>query len=168
MRKITLMGRIAVDAQKQITPSGKEYIIFRMGNNEYNDEKNAEGKTITYWFRITSWNQRHINLAKHLTKGKPVIVTGDYKDNIYQNKSTGRYEIGREITLDSIDFINDGNNNSQQGGQQGQNGYQRQYNSNTEIPSVTSGGNASAPKQVEMPMTNAVPPSSNDDDDLPF
>ena len=159
MRKLMLSGRIVADAQKQVTTNGHEYITFRLGNNEYNDEKNSEGKPITYWFRVTSFNTNHINLAKYLTKGKPVIVVGNYKDNVYQNNKTGNCEIGRDIILDSLDFINDGNGNNSQNNIKTQ-----KTTSTTAIPEVTSAVPKTQP-QPTAPVNTAV---NDDDDDLPF
>ena len=44
MRKITLTGHIVADAERKISKGGKEYLSFRIANNEFNDEKGADGK----------------------------------------------------------------------------------------------------------------------------
>lgn len=162
MRKLTLIGRIVADAEKQITSNGREYLSFRLGNNEFNDPKDSEGKQTPYWFRVTSWEAKHINLTKYLTKGKPVIVIGDYKDNIYENKNTGKCEIGREIVADSISFIEGtGNNNGNQTTTSHKAEAAPVNSGKTSIPQVTS-----TPVTPQTIMTNTS--NSNDDDDLPF
>ena len=157
MRKIMLTGYIVADAEKKVTSnSGREYITFRMANNEFNDEKGSDGKPITYWFRVTSWNQNHYNLAKYLTKGKPVIVIGSFSDKIYQNAS-GSCDISRDIIADSIEFVSGGNgdNNSKA---------TSKSNDDDEMPKVTS----KSKKEEEniTAVNNNV--NNNDEDDLPF
>ena len=158
-----LTGRIVADAQKQVTSGGREYITFRLGNNEFNDEKGSDGKPITYWFRITSWNQAHINLAKYLTKGKPIIVVGSYKDNIYQNTKTGNCEIGRDIIADSIDFVNDGT--SGQNTAVNTTSISSNKAQTEAIPEVTSSTTSPTKSTTVNVTTHNV---SDDDDDLPF
>lgn len=158
MRKIMLSGRIVADAQKQVTTNGHEFITFRLGNNEYNDDKGSDGKPVTYWFRATSFNANHINLAKYLTKGKPIIVVGNYKDNVYQNNKTGNCEIGRDIIVDSIDFVNDGSGNNNTTATKPQNG------TTSNIPEVTS----TTVKKAELAPQEQPDIMGDDVDDLPF
>ena len=35
MRKLILSGRIVADAEKKVTVNGREFISFRLGNNEF-------------------------------------------------------------------------------------------------------------------------------------
>ena len=162
MRKLILSGRIVADAEKKVTVNGREYLSFRLGNNESGDEKNSDGKPITYWFNVSSFNQAHVNLLKYLTKGKPVNVIGSYKDNIYQNK-TGNCDISRNILADSIDFQigNEGNNSN--------------HTTNTtssapktEIPQVTASEVKTKVATTSKPKSTPAAVNDSDDDELPF
>lgn len=162
MRKLILSGRIVADAQKKVTVNGREFISFRLGNNEFGDEKNSDGKPITYWFNVSSFNQAHVNLLKYLTKGKPINVIGSYKDNIYQNKA-GNCDISRDILADSIDFqIGNESNNT------------NHTNSNTtsapktEIPQVTAGEVKTKVTTTSKPKSTPAAVNDSDDDELPF
>lgn len=161
MRKLILSGRIVADAQKKVTVNGREFISFRLGNNEFGDEKNSDGKPITYWFNVSSFNQSHVNLLKYLTKGKPINVIGSYKDNIYQNKA-GNCDISRDILADSIDF--------QIGNESNKTNHTTSNTTSapkTEIPQVTA-------SEVKTKVTTSKPKSTpaavndSDDDELPF
>lgn len=176
MRKLILSGRIVADAEKKVTVNGREFISFRLGNNEFGDDKNADGEPITYWFNVSSFNQAHINLLKYLTKGKPINVIGSYKDNIYQNKS-GNCEIGRNILADSIDFqigneSNNSNHVSNNTTSVANNTTSVSNNttsvSKTEIPQVTA-----SEVKTKVDMTNKHKPTieavnDSEDDELPF
>lgn len=112
MRKIIVSGFLAQDAQKQISKQNREYVTFNLANHEYNDEKGADGLPITSWFRVSCFNNNHIALAQHLKKGSNVIVTGTFKDSIYQNRQ-GAWAISRDLVADSIDFAGGKQNDSQ-------------------------------------------------------
>lgn len=163
MRKLTLIGRIVADAEKQVTSNGREYLTFRLANNEFADPKDSDGKQTPYWFRVTSWEAKHINLTKYLTKGKPVIVIGDYKDSIYESKNTGKWEISRDIIADSINFVEGSasNNGTQPTTTTQKNDAASVNTTKTTIPQVTS-----TPVTPQVIMTNTS--NSNDDDELPF
>lgn len=162
MRKLTLIGRIVADAEKQVTSNGREYLTFRLANNEFADPKDSDGKQTPYWFRVTSWEAKHINLTKYLTKGKPVIVIGDYKDSIYESKNTGKWEISRDIIADSINFVEgSASNNGTQPTTAQKNDAAPVNTTKTTIPQVTS-----TPVTPQVIMTNTS--NSNDDDELPF
>jgi single-stranded DNA-binding protein len=116
MRTITVTGHIVADAEKKLSKGGKEYITFRIANNEFNDEKGQDGKQKPYWIGVTSLNQRHFSMVQYLTKGKPVIIVGDYSDRIYQNRE-GNCDISRDILANAIYFLpgsgeNGGNGNT--------------------------------------------------------
>lgn len=160
MRNIVINGRIVSDAQKRMTQSGKEFIQFRFANNEFTDPKDENGKPITYWFNVSSFDPFCISLAKHLTKGRAVNITGRYSDNIYANKTTGNCEIGRNIEAKLIEFECARNNDNQQVEHQA-------------IPTTqTSLGTAPTVQQsavVNIPPAPTFSPGKPDDgDDLPF
>lgn len=162
MRKLTLIGRIVADAEKQVTSNGREYLTFRLANNEFADPKDSDGKQTPYWFRVTSWEAKHINLTKYLTKGKPVIIIGDYKDSIYESKNTGKWEISRDIIADSINFVEgSASNNGTQPTTTQKNDAAPVNTTKTTIPQVTS-----TPVTPQVIMTNTS--NSNNDDELPF
>lgn len=159
-----LTGHIVADAKKEVSPTGNERVTFRIGNNEYNNQKDEEGKPITYWFSIVSFSPRALALSKYLTKGKLVSIIGDYNDNIYQNKTTGNCEIGRNIVADSIEFVNAGTSESTSKTTSSATNTTTQK---TEMPKVTSSG--AAPKEP-MKAKKVVLSDDNveEDDDLPF
>lgn len=162
MRKLILSGRIVADAQKKVTVNGREFISFRLGNNEFGDEKNSDGKPITYWFNVSLFNQAHVNLLKYLTKGKPINVIGSYKDNIYQNKA-GNCDISRDILADSIDFQigNESNNTNHTTSN-------TTSTPKTEIPQVTASEVKTKVTTTSKPKSTPAAVNDSDDDELPF
>lgn len=167
MRKIIVSGRVVNDAEKKMRQNGSEYIQFRFANNDYSGTKTEDGKPVTYWYNVTSRDAAIIARHKYLTKGKPLIIDGQYFDNIYQNKNTGNYEIGRNIIANSVDFDsfsspsqNDGNNASSH--TQSSDVPQTQT-SMSDTPTQQNAQNSTASSK-DTPAQSL----SDSDDDLPF
>ena len=159
MRKIELTGRLAADAERKISKTGQEFLSFRVGNNEFTD-KNEQGTQKTYWFNVSMFNQHYFGMAQYLTKGKSIIVDGNYSDRLYQNKD-GNCEIARDIIANAIYFNSDGNGNNNTNG--------KQTKATTQASPVTQTTMASKPTTAEVKVPEApVVSTSNDDDDLPF
>lgn len=164
MRIITISGRIVADAQKQISQQGREFLTFRLANNEFSDDKDEQGNQRTYWFRVTSFNQHCINMQKYLTKGKPINVIGQYRDSLYTNKNTGAVEIARDITADRIEFElsrpMDENGNA----------VQNQTNAAPKVAATPKVSNEIPSVMPSTPVTQAEQTNVKDDpaDDLPF
>lgn len=152
MRQIIITGRLGADAEQKITKQGNQYITFRIANTEFGDNDK------TYWFRVTSFENRHMNMVKYLTKGKPVIVQGKYDDNIYQNKNNNS-EISRDIIAYNIEFISTGKD---------ENG--TISSNNSKQTTNTASHSVDKAEQVQMPAFNTSASTASDDekDDLPF
>lgn len=160
MRKLEVTGHIVADAERKISKSGKEYLSFRIANNEFNDEKGADGKQKPYWIGVTSLNQRHFSMAQYLTKGKPIIVEGDYSDRIYQNKE-GNCEISRDILANAIYFLpgsgENGTNSAATAGQPA-----------TAAPKAQTKMETPKPTTEELKIPTTATTEDDDDDELPF
>lgn len=160
MRQIELTGHLVADAERKISKTGKEYLSFRIGSNEFND-KDEQGNQKTYWFNVTTFNQRHFGIAQYLTKGKPIIVVGDYSDRLYQNRE-GNCEIARDIMANAIYFNSDGNGNNNDNG--------KQTKATTQTSPVTQTTMATKPTtaDIKVPEAPVASTSNDDEDDLPF
>lgn len=178
MRKIIVSGFLGQDATKQISKQNREYVTFNIANNEYNDEKGADGRPITRWFRVTCLNPNQLSFASNLKKGSNVIVTGSLRDSVYQSHQ-GTWNISRDIMADSIEFNSSRQSDNQSNGQQNPT-----VNTHTNVPQgattpsmPTVGAIPQAPSAPKPPVatTNGnipVPPkdvsAEEAVDDLPF
>lgn len=157
MRNIEVIGRVVTDAEIKQTKNGASYLEFRFANNEFGDPEGS-----TYWFRVTSYQPNAVNLKKYILKGKPLFVSGRYKDRLYTTQSGG-IEIGRDITANTIEFISTGENREQT-----QHAPETKADANAGIPAVDI--QVLKAKQEE-PKPKAAPANvkaADDDDDLPF
>lgn len=170
MRILEVTGYVVADAERKISKNGKEYMTFRIGSNEFND-KDENGKQRTYWISVTTTNQRLFGMSQYLTKGKSVIVIGDYSDRIYQNRQ-GNCDISREIFANGIYFNStnkeDNNNREQSRNPMTQTSMQSSANPMTQTsmqPSIKpSTADLKVPQQVQTTTEN----KEDEEDDLPF
>jgi len=165
MRTLILSGRLAANAEQKTSKNGRQYLEFRMGNNEYRSGENSE----TYWFRVTSFNPNHMKLLPYLTKGRTIEVIGDLSASPYMSTTTGKPEAGLEVLANDIKF--DGNFSKVTDTQ------------NTETPTAeqpkvevktepakpkkaATRNPSTAPIEAPKPAPQAV--ADSDEDDLPF
>ena len=156
MRVLNLTGYVVADAERKLSKNGKEFLTFRIVNNEFNDEKDSEGKQKPFWARVVSFNPRHFGLKPYLLKGKPVIVNGDYSVSLYQNKE-GNCEISNDITANAIYFNAVGGD-----GQTKNNGEA------TTVESPVTQTKMEEPKPTTAELKVPTAAATDDDDDLPF
>lgn len=168
MRNITVNGRLAADVVRQLSKQGREYINFSIANNEYGDEKSSDGQVLTQWFRVTSFLPQHIKLAKHLTKGKPIIVTGHYSNRLYQNQKTGQWGISNEIIAIDINFeIGTERQNANISTSTSESNNVAANNISKDIDDIPQATSRKM-KQINTVSEQAHSISADDDDDLPF
>lgn len=160
--KVNFIGRLGADAETVTLPQQRPFISFRAAVNERINKED-----VTTWMTVTADFSRYENMAKYLTKGSVVSVSGTERCAIYQSKS-GQHGIDRKVSADSIEFVNLGKRDSD-----GENGVVR---TNATTSNTTSAANAEVaaaittgglhPKAAPQPAPADKEPAP--DDDLPF
>lgn len=103
MQKITLIGRLGRDAAIRETENGTKIISFTMAVNG-----RFRGTEKTSWYDVSSFNyDRYHKMAKYLTKGSSVVVTGDLDADIEEG-SDGKFRCRRYVMADAIEFNSNG------------------------------------------------------------
>lgn len=135
MNTLHTMGRLTADPEMREV-SGIPCLNFTLASDTRT--KDAEGNTVSNFYRVTAWRKTAETMAKYLHKGDKIYVDGEltlrrYKDN------NGNDRISPDLTVNQFEFVQTSRNNSGNGGQ-------------TSAP-------APAPKPAPQPV---------EDDDLPF
>lgn len=105
MLKVQTMGRLAKDAAiYESSTTGTKFLSFTLAVNtkSFNEEK-------TYWVDVRSFNPNHLKLQKYLTKGKALMVGGDFNTGTMTDKA-GTVRITHTVIADFINFANIGGN----------------------------------------------------------
>jgi single-strand DNA-binding protein len=83
--EMQIVARLTKEAKVNTTTSGKQVINFDVAVNEkYRVKATGELKSNTRYLECSMWYG--ITLAKYLTKGKQLLVTGDVDVRAYINK----------------------------------------------------------------------------------
>lgn len=82
MKNITIGGTVGKDAVMRRTQGGEPVLGFSVAV----DDGYGENKT-TMWFDIALWGKRGDALAKFLTKGTKVCVTGEFGQRHHEGKT---------------------------------------------------------------------------------
>lgn len=94
-------ARIGKDAQ---VINGKNGSFMSM-EVVVNERVNGQEKAI--WIRVTSSKSNHVNLAKYLTKGKVITITGNASTRAWNDKE-GKAQSQLRVSASNIDFLNFG------------------------------------------------------------
>ena len=106
MNKAILVGNLGNDAEFKVTQGGQAVLKFSLATTEKYKDKNGEKQEKTSWHTCDMWGERAEKLAKHLTKGTKLVVTGSI-----QYSSSGEGDARRfftNIRVDDIEFCGGG------------------------------------------------------------
>ena len=146
-----ITGRLGKDAELKYTPNGTAVLKFSVANGQ-RERVNGEPTNVTTWYNVTVWGQQAENLAKYLTKGKTVFVSGTPKTSLYTN-GQGNPTISNDINARDINIIGD---------MAAANGEARPANA---APAKTAARPANAAPVVPAPVVEGAP---EDGEDIPF
>lgn len=118
---LVFSGRLGKDAEARVNPNGKELVTFSIAQDERRKNQQGEWETLfTSWVRVTVWDRDAQNLARQLTKGQLVTVTGKLQVRPWTTDD-GQQRLSVDVVADRVDLAP---NFAPQG--QGQGGWQAQ------------------------------------------
>lgn len=98
--QITISGNLVADPELRYTPNGVPVANFRIASTPRQYDRQAgewiEGESL--FLTCTAWKQFGENVAKTLTKGMRVLVTGELKQRSYQTRE-GEQRISFEMDV---------------------------------------------------------------------
>ena len=101
---VTIVGNLADDPELRYTQGGIAVVSVRVGSTPrtLNRETNTWVDGETTWVRCTAWRDAAENIAKSLTKGSRVVVTGRLKPPSAYQTAQGEARASIEIEIDEI------------------------------------------------------------------
>lgn len=103
MNSVTLIGNLGADAEVKTFDNGGSVIKLRLATTEKWKDKNGEQKEKTEWHHIDYSVKNPENLAKYLTKGRPLAVQGKLTYNAKENNGQKTYFT--TIRADRVEFV---------------------------------------------------------------
>lgn len=110
MNTLHTMGRLTADPEIREV-SGIPCLNFTLASDTRT--KDAEGNTVSNFYRVTAWRKTAETMGKYLHKGDKIYVDGEltlrhYKDN------NGNDRISPDLTVNQFEFVQTSRNNSGQ------------------------------------------------------
>ncbi|NBW74012.1 MAG: single-stranded DNA-binding protein [Microbacteriaceae bacterium] len=101
---ITVVGNLANDPELRNTNSGIAFVGLNVASTPRTYNRNTstweDGETV--WVKCTAWREVAENVARSLTKGTRVIITGRLKPASAYQSNTGEARASIEIEIEEI------------------------------------------------------------------
>lgn len=110
LNSVTLVGRMAGDAELRYTPNNQAVATFRLAVNR--PFKNQNGEREADFINCVIWRQQAENLANWAKKGALIGITGRIQTRSYKNQQGQRVYV-TEVVADSFQLLEFNKQNNQ-------------------------------------------------------
>lgn len=87
---LTITGNLARDAEHAVTKSGRDMLRFSIAHTHRRKNQSGQWEDAgTTWINVTAFERDAIDLARQLTKGARVMVTGPIEHRQYEKRDGG-------------------------------------------------------------------------------
>lgn len=163
LNKVLIAGRLTHDPDLKYISSGRAVCRIRIANSRFYRSKEGERKEDSTFIDVSMWDKQAEWVGEKLKKGRPVLVEGRLKSDMWDDKTTGQKRSKIEIVairVTPLDWDEDGRGGGGGGGGYsggggggnygGGGGYGGESNRSSQAP---------APREIEEPIP---------EDDIPF
>ncbi len=99
--KIVIMGNLTADPEQRTTPNGRELTRFTIA---VNTRMGAGREDSVAFYRCTVWGSRGEAVAKYVSKGQQLLVSGTLTVSSFQGKD-GASRQSLEVNVDDFSFV---------------------------------------------------------------
>lgn len=96
--QVVLLGNLGKDAELKLLGEDNAVLNFSVATSEKFKNKAGEEKETTQWHRCALWGKRAKSLAKYLTKGTKVLVTGSVEYRKVEKDGAATYFTDIKVT----------------------------------------------------------------------
>ena len=107
--KVILMGNLTADPETRTTPNGQNVTSFSLAINRTWNNANGERQEETSFINCTAWGKTGETIAKYVSKGRQLLVSGRLQQRTWQDKDTGKNRSAIDVIVEEFSFISDGN-----------------------------------------------------------
>jgi single-strand DNA-binding protein len=114
MNRVILVGNLTHDPELRYTPSGKAVTAIRLATNEYAGQDDAgRAREHTEFHLINVWGAQAEAAAKHLEKGRQILVEGAIRTRSWDDQATSQRRYRTEILASRLEFLGGARNGHQ-------------------------------------------------------
>ena len=101
---VALTGNLTRDPELRSLPSGMSVCSLRIANNQRRkDGATGEWGEVAHYFDITVWGTQGENVAKFVSKGRPIAVQGRLEYREWEQDGNKRSAV--QIIADAVQFL---------------------------------------------------------------
>lgn len=109
--KVILLGNLTADPETRTTPSGQSVTSFTLAVSRTYRGADGNRKEDTSFINCTAWAQAGETIAKYVSKGRQLLVSGRLQQRSWDDKDTGKKRSAIDVIVEEFSFINDGRGN---------------------------------------------------------
>lgn len=102
--KIILMGNLTRDPDLRVTPKGVSVCQFSLAVNSTYRDKDGNQKEEVAFIDVDAFGKQADVIAKHLTKGRPLLIEGRLKQDTWVDKDGSRRS-RLKVVLEGFQFV---------------------------------------------------------------
>ena len=106
--KVILLGNLTADPETRTTPSGQSVTSFSLAVNRTWNDASGTRQESTSFINCTAWGQRGETIARYVTKGRQLLVSGRLEQRSWDDKETGKKRSAIDVIVEEFSFISDG------------------------------------------------------------
>lgn len=91
LNRVQLIGRLGIDPENRITPTGKKVTTYRMAVNQRRKGQDGDVKEYTTWVNIEAWGRLAEICQEYLHKGSLIYLEGRLQTDQYEDKGETKY-----------------------------------------------------------------------------
>ena len=99
INQVILLGRLTRDPEQRTTASGKNVVSFSIAVDRQSQDDQAD------FFNITAWDKLGDLVMQYLSKGRRVLIQGRLRQDIWEDKDTGKRQSRIEVTASDVTFL---------------------------------------------------------------
>ena len=109
INRVVITGNLTADPELRSTPSGTSVCNMRIACNTRRKDGEEWGDKPNF-FNVTVWGGQGENVARYLSKGRPVAIDGRLEWREWEAQDGSKRQ-AVDIIADSVQFLNNGNGN---------------------------------------------------------
>ena len=107
--KVILLGNLTADPELRTTPNGQNVTSFSLAINRTWNSANGERQEETSFINCTAWGKTGETIAKYVSRGRQLLVSGRLQQRTWQDKDTGKNRSAVDVVVEEFSFVSDGN-----------------------------------------------------------
>lgn len=101
--QVILMGNLTRDPELRTTPNGQSVCSFSLALNRSYKAADGNWQEATDFVDVVAWSGLGENVAKYVTKGRPVLVSGRLQSSSWEKDGQKRTKV--EVVANDVTFL---------------------------------------------------------------